>query len=90
MRSTRGLAAVRERGFAQATEEMTLGSCSVAVPTRGDADVATAALGVAAHSSRAQPSKLVKPLFPAAHAIQQRLVESHPGSAAGLSTVARH
>lgn len=36
-RLSRELAAVRQHGFAQTVEEMTLGACSVAVPVRGPA-----------------------------------------------------
>ncbi|QIZ35302.1 IclR family transcriptional regulator [Saccharopolyspora sp. ASAGF58] len=71
----RELQTVRSRGFAQANEEMTLGNCSVAVPVHDADGVVVAALGVVAHSVRAEVSKLVKPLLPAAEAIRQRLVE---------------
>ncbi|GAB2740014.1 IclR family transcriptional regulator [Salinifilum aidingensis] len=71
-RLTRELRSVRHRGFAQCQEEMTLGNCSVAVPVYQGGGV-VAALGVVAHSARADVPKLVKPLLPAAEAIRQRL-----------------
>lgn len=73
-RLTRELRGVRERGFAQCNEEMTLGNCSVAVPVYNGGTV-VAALGLVAHSARAEVPKLVKPLLPAAEAIRQRLLE---------------
>lgn len=71
----RELQAVRSRGFAQTSEEMTLGNCSVAVPLRAGDGAVIAALGLVARSVRAEPSKLVKPLLPAAEAIRRRLLE---------------
>ena len=68
------MTSVRTRGFARTTEEMTLGNCSVAVPIRDGDEHVVAALGVVAHSARADPAKLVKPLLPAARAIRRRLV----------------
>lgn len=69
------LHAVRTRGFARANEEMTLGNCSVAVPVLDATGEVIAALGIVAHSVRADVAKLVKPLFPAAEGIRQRLLE---------------
>ncbi|GAB3286420.1 IclR family transcriptional regulator [Parasphingorhabdus pacifica] len=74
-RLARELQSVRERGFAQTTEEMTLGNCSVAVPIRDASGEVIAALGVVAHSVRADPRKLVRPLLPAANGISRRLGE---------------
>ncbi|MDA3644546.1 IclR family transcriptional regulator [Saccharopolyspora indica] len=71
----RELQSVRSRGFAQANEEMTLGNCSVAVPVHDAGGSVVAALGVVAHSARADVGKLVKALLPAAEGIRQRLVE---------------
>lgn len=71
----RELVSVRSRGFAQTTEEMTLGSCSVAVPVRDVAGSVVASLGLVAHSVRAEPAKLVKPLLPAAENIRAQLAE---------------
>jgi DNA-binding IclR family transcriptional regulator len=70
----RELLCVRDRGFAQTIEEMTLGNCSVAVPVYGADSAVVAALGIVAHSARAEPSKLVKSLLPAAEGIRERLV----------------
>lgn len=70
----REMITVRERGFAHTAEEMSLGSCSVAVPVK-DADGATiAALGLVVHSVRAEFPKLAKTLAPAAESIRQRLM----------------
>jgi len=71
----RELQVVRSRGFAQTSEEMTLGNCSVAVPLRDADGAVVAALGLVARSVRADPSKLVKPLLPAADAVRRRLAE---------------
>jgi DNA-binding IclR family transcriptional regulator len=70
----RELLCVRSRGFARTSEEMTLGNCSVAVPVRAADEAVVAAIGIVAHSARAEPSKLVKSLFPAAEAIRDRLI----------------
>ncbi|MFR9728041.1 IclR family transcriptional regulator [Saccharopolyspora sp. MS10] len=74
-RLARELRAVRSRGFARTSEEMTLGNCSVAVPVRDGTGSVVAALGVVARSVRVEHSKLVKPLLPAAEAIGRRLAE---------------
>ncbi|MGW0891890.1 IclR family transcriptional regulator [Saccharopolyspora sp. NPDC002578] len=74
-RLARELQAVRSRGFARTSEEMTLGNCSVAVPVRDGTGTVVAALGLVARSVRAEHSKLVKPLLPAAEAIRRRLAE---------------
>lgn len=80
----RELQAVRARGFAQANEEMTLGNCSVAVPVQDADGTVVAALGVVTHSTRAEVAKLVKPLFPAAEGIAQRLAEQDRTGLASL------
>lgn len=72
-RLARELQSVRSRGFAQTSEEMTLGNCSAAVPVRDGSGEVIAALGVVVHSVRADASKLVRPLLPTAEAIRQRL-----------------
>ncbi|UYM06740.1 IclR family transcriptional regulator [Solicola gregarius] len=60
---------VRRDGFAQTSEEMSLGACSVAVPIRDGRDVVVAALGiVVANLSRDRP-RLVAALQVAAHGI---------------------
>jgi DNA-binding IclR family transcriptional regulator len=74
-RLMRELQAVRNRGYAHASEEMTLGNCSVAVPVRDVDGSVIAALGIVAHSVRAEIPKLVKPLLPAADGIRKRLLE---------------
>lgn len=77
-RLMRELHTVRSRGFAQTSEEMTLGSCSAAVPVRDPSGEVIAALGVVVQSVRADTSKLVRPLLPTAEAIRQRLaVRNH-------------
>ena len=53
---------------------MTPGNCSVAVPV-GCRRLVIAALGIVAHSVRAEIPKLVKPLLPAADGIRKRLLE---------------
>lgn len=68
----RELHGVRQHGFARASEEMTLGSCSVAVPVR-DGGVVVAALGLVVHGVRAHLPEPVDPLLPAAEAIRRRL-----------------
>ncbi|MEU6128845.1 IclR family transcriptional regulator [Saccharopolyspora sp. NPDC047091] len=77
-RLVRELQAVRSRGFARTSEEMTLGNCSVAVPVRDGGGAVVAALGLVARSVRTEHSKLVKPLLPAAEAIGKRLAEHDP------------
>lgn len=74
-RLMRELQAVRNRGYAHASEEMTLGNCSVAVPVWDVDGSVIAALGIVAHSVRAEIPKLVKPLLPAADGIRKRLLE---------------
>lgn len=81
----RELRSVQDDGFARTTEEMTLGSCSVAVPVRDAVGEVIAALGIVAHSARAEPTKLVKPLFPAADAIRRRLAEHARFAASGVA-----
>ncbi|QGK68213.1 helix-turn-helix domain-containing protein [Allosaccharopolyspora coralli] len=71
----RELQAIRQRGFAQTSEEMTLGNCSVAVPIRDADGGVVASLGLVVHSVRAELPKLARPLLPAAEAIQQRMRE---------------
>ncbi|PWU50195.1 IclR family transcriptional regulator, partial [Micromonospora globispora] len=49
-RLARELAGVRRRGWAATSEEMTLGSCSVAVPVLGPDGTAVASIGIVVHS----------------------------------------
>lgn len=82
-RLARELATVRERGWARTHEEMTLGSCSVAVPVR-DADGAVlAAIGVVGHSLGTAPQRLVPALLTAAERIAARLADTAAVPAAG-------
>jgi DNA-binding IclR family transcriptional regulator len=72
-RLARELTLVRQRGWAQTREEMTLGSCSVAVPV-GDSDGgAVASIGIVAHSLGAQLERLVPALRTAADQMAARL-----------------
>ncbi|GAB3674582.1 IclR family transcriptional regulator [Saccharopolyspora tripterygii] len=71
----RELQGVRTRGYASANEEMTLGNCSVAVPVHDTSGTVVAALGVVAHSVRADVARLVRALLPAADGIRQRLAD---------------
>jgi DNA-binding IclR family transcriptional regulator len=80
-RLARELALVRRRGWARTAEEMTLGSCSVAVPVPGPDGDAAAALGLVVHSVRRDLDKWVPALLRAAAGIAHRL-------ATGLSPVA--
>ncbi|MFF5095987.1 MULTISPECIES: IclR family transcriptional regulator [Actinosynnema] len=71
-RLLRELAEVRRRGFARTVQEMTLGTCSVAVPVldrRGDV---VAALGVVT-ATRREPARLVTALRIAAGGISRAL-----------------
>lgn len=90
-RLLRELALTRERGWAQTSEEMSLGSCSVAVPVREDAgnpaDPArppAAALGFVIHTTRATDAdlaRLVPALTSAAAGIADRLAEAREAEA---------
>jgi DNA-binding IclR family transcriptional regulator len=86
------LTAVRRRGWASTREEMTLGSCSVAVPvlagTGDDADgpVAVAAIGIVVHSRRTSLRPLLPALRAAADQIAARLAR-RPGDRADFHWV---
>ncbi|WP_019856097.1 IclR family transcriptional regulator [Actinopolyspora mortivallis] len=71
-RLVRELARVRQRGFARTAEEMTVGSCSVAVPV-WEGEGVVAALGLVVQSARAEVTKLARILTPAAEAIGRQL-----------------
>jgi len=58
-RMVRQLAEIRRRGWAETSEEMTIGTCSVAVPVLDSDQRVVAALGVVATSSRRGLAKLV-------------------------------
>lgn len=63
---------VRTKGFAQTTEEMSLGACSVAVPVRSPDQAVVAALGIVVPSLRRR-GQLVAALNVAAQGIQRSL-----------------
>ena len=75
-RLLRELNRVRERGYATTSEEMTLGSFSLAMPILDKAGAATAALGIVVRSVRADPAKLAPPMRAAAKGIARRLEET--------------
>jgi DNA-binding IclR family transcriptional regulator len=68
------LARVRQEGFAQTSEEMSLGACSVAVPVRDGADEVAAALGIVVASLKRERDRLVAALQVAAQGIRRTLV----------------
>ena len=72
-RLNRELTEVRRRGWAQTREEMTLGSCSVAVPVLGAERIALASLGIVAHSLGVNLERLVPALRGAADQVAARL-----------------
>ena len=63
------LSRVRKEGFAQTSEEMSLGACSVAVPVRGARECVVAALGIVVPDLRRDRARLVAALQVAAHGI---------------------
>lgn len=67
------LTAVRERGWAQTTEEMTLGASSVAVPVFDDSGSVIAALGIVAKSVRKDLPRMVSSLQVASRTITRAL-----------------
>ncbi|MGH3370417.1 MAG: IclR family transcriptional regulator [Nocardioidaceae bacterium] len=67
------LARVRQEGFAQTSEEMSLGACSVAVPVRGQSDQVVAALGIVVPSLKRDRARLVAALQVAAQGIHRTL-----------------
>ena len=68
-RMMRQIADIRRRGWAQTAEEMTIGTCSVAVPVRNRKGDVIAALGVVAPSARKGLPALVPALELAARSI---------------------
>jgi DNA-binding IclR family transcriptional regulator len=64
---------VRQEGFAQTSEEMSLGACSVAVPVRDGADEVVAALGIVVPSLKRDRPRLVVALQVAAQGIRRML-----------------
>ena len=67
------LARVRDEGFAQTSEEMSLGACSVAVPVRDGFDEVVAALGIVVPSLKRDRPRLVAALQVAAQGIRRTL-----------------
>ncbi len=74
-RMARELAAIRRLGYAGTSEEMTLGTCSVAVPIRDDAGEVVASLGLVTRTVRRDLAKFVPALNVAAAAITRGLRE---------------
>ncbi|MBY8871374.1 IclR family transcriptional regulator [Micromonospora sp. PLK6-60] len=72
----RELAGVRRRGWARTHEEMTLGSCSVAVPVLDPDGTALASIGIVVHSLGARLPRLVPALREAAGQVAARLAEA--------------
>jgi DNA-binding IclR family transcriptional regulator len=64
---------VRRDGFAQTSEEMSLGACSVAVPIRDGTAAVVAALGLVVADLRRDRPRLVAALQVAAHGIGRSL-----------------
>lgn len=78
-RLSRELAAARHRGYAVTSEEIRLGSCSVAVPVLGGDGAITAAIGMVLESSRARMvAAMVPPLQGTAGRIETALRQSGP------------
>ncbi|MBP2335638.1 DNA-binding IclR family transcriptional regulator [Saccharothrix coeruleofusca] len=77
-RLLRELAEVRQRGYARTVQEMTLGTCSVAVPVHDpDGDV-LAAIGLVM-ATRHEPTRHLAPLRMAAAGIARDLARHHSG-----------
>ena len=72
-RLVRQLAEVRRRGYARTAEEMTLGTCSVAVPVLGPGGDVVAAVGIVVPSTHRNLPRLVPALRVAAAAIGRQL-----------------
>jgi DNA-binding IclR family transcriptional regulator len=72
-RLLRDLAAVRRNGYARTAEEMSLGTCSVAVPVIGRGGAVEASLGLVASSGRKDLAKLVPALRVASASITRRM-----------------
>lgn len=75
-RLARELALTHRRGWAHTYEEMTLGSCSVAVPVLDADGSVLASLGIVVHSLRANLEPLVPALRAAAEWVRTRLAET--------------
>jgi DNA-binding IclR family transcriptional regulator len=70
------LARVRQEGYAQTSEEMSLGACSVAVPVRDAQDEVVAALGVVVACLKRDRPRLVSALMVAAQGVSRSLRQS--------------
>ncbi len=70
------LAATRRRGYAVTSEEMTLGSCSVAAAVLDPDGRPVAAVGIVVHTVRVEPAKLAPPVRAAADGIAARLTSA--------------
>ena len=70
------LARVRKEGYAQTSEEMSLGACSVAVPVRDGANEVVAALGIVVASLKRDRDRLVAALQVAAQGIRRTLAST--------------
>lgn len=68
------LARVRHEGYAQTSEEMSLGACSVAVPVRDGRDDVVAALGIVVPNLKREKQGLVAALQVAAQGIRRSLI----------------
>jgi DNA-binding IclR family transcriptional regulator len=75
----RQLADVRRRGYAVTSEEMTLGTRSIAVPVTDGGDRVFAALGIVTASSQRDVTRLVPVLGVAARGIARSLDSAHGG-----------
>jgi DNA-binding IclR family transcriptional regulator len=83
-RLLREFADARQRGYAVTREEMTLGTCSVAVPVlEVETGTPVAAVGLVVHTVHVEPAKLAPPIKTAAEGIATRLHatrdDPHPG-----------
>jgi len=70
------LARVRKEGYAQTSEEMSLGACSVAVPVRDGGNDVVAALGIVVASLKRDRDRLVAALQVAAQGIRRTLAST--------------
>ncbi|SCL33788.1 transcriptional regulator, IclR family [Micromonospora rhizosphaerae] len=88
-RLARELATVRRHGWAATSEEMTLGSCSVAVPVLDTEGTAVASIGVVVHSLGAHLERLVPALRGVADQVAARLTttaeDPYPGLRHGVA-----
>jgi DNA-binding IclR family transcriptional regulator len=87
------LGRTRRCGYAVTREEMTLGSCSVALPILDEAGGVEAAVGIVVHSANVEPVRHVPPLRLAAEGIAARLAatrdDPYPGYLHDFSTTQR-